>query len=391
VTNDNTVVNRIQRAALAIGVACLVLCGAAAAVRPDIVSRSYLVAYSYCLGLALGSMAIVMIHHLTGGRWGMLIRGVLESAAGTVPLLAILFAPIVLGMGSLYSWTEPNAVAYDPVLRQKILYLNVPAFLGRAVAYFAIWIMLAWLLNRWSRREAASRDPRLAARLRALSGPGLLLYGLTITFATIDWVMSLEPHWFSTIFAVVFGVAQLLSALAFAILALRFFAARTPISGLLSASTCRDLGNLLLTLVMFWAYTAFSQFLLIWAGNLPDEIAWYLPRFEGGWKWIAVVVILFQFALPFAFLLFRQIKDDLGSLSLVAILVLAMCFANLLWQIVPAFPPGGLVAHWLDVVAAGVALCGVGGVWLAWFLGRLKRMPLAPLAAPASAEATPHG
>jgi len=390
-TNDNPMMDRIRRAALGIGIACLALCGAGALVRPDIVSRGYLVAYCYVAGLALGSMAIVMVHHLTGGRWGVLARRVLESAASTMPALALLFLPILLGRDSLYPWTNESAVAADPVLRQKSLYLNVSAFSVRAAVYFAIWVFIASLLSRWSRQDDETGEPRVRARLRALSGPGLVLYGLTITFAAIDWVMSLEPRWFSTIFAVVFGVAQMLSAMAFAILTLSLLASRRALDGLASARTCRDLGNLLLTLVMFWTYTAFSQFLLIWAGNLPDEIAWYLPRFDGGWKWIALSVILLQFALPFVFLLFRRVKEDLSHLARVAVLILATCFVNMVWQIVPAFPPGGLVAHWLDVVAAIIALLGVGGVWLALFLGQLKRMPLVPLQAAASAEVAAHG
>ena len=173
--------------------------------------------------------------------------------------------------------------------------------------------------------------------------------------------MSLQPHWYSTIFPVILGVAQVLSAMAFAIAALSLLAEHTSLAGLVGTSSCRDLGNLLLTFVMFWTYTAFSQFLLIWVGNLPEETVWYLPRFDGGWKWIAVGVLACQFALPFVFLLFRRVKDDLQSLRWVAFLVLATSFVNLLWQIVPAFEPEGLLAHWLDIVVAVVALVGVGG------------------------------
>jgi hypothetical protein len=204
-------------------------------------------------------------------------------------------------------------------------------------------------------------------------------------------VMSIEPHWYSTIFAVVFGIAQPLAAMAFAITALTLLASRPPLSRLVAAGTLRDVGNLLLALVMFWTYVAFSQFLLIWVENLPEETAWYLPRLHGGWQWLAIFVILTQFALPFLLLLFRRTKNDLAHLVRVAVLILATCFVTLVWQIVPAFAPEGLLAHWLDIAVAVIALVGVGGVWLAMFLWQLQRMPLVPLHAPLAAEAPAHG
>ena len=250
-----------------------------------------------------------------------------------------------------------------------------------------------------------------------MSGPGLVLYGLTMTFATIDWVMSLQARWFSTIFAAVFGIGQVLAALSFSIAVLTLLATQPPLRrdfrsledfgslgtppplrSLISVQVCRDLGNLLLTVVMFWAYTAFCQFLLIWAGNVPEEIAWYVPRFAGGWLWVAVFLILCQFAMPFVFLLFRRTKDDLRRLSRIAVFLLATCFINLLWQIVPAPLPEGLaevrrlgLGQGLDVLAAVVALVGVGGVWVAMFLWELKKMPLVPLRATGLEEAPGHG
>jgi hypothetical protein len=330
--------------------------------------------------------------------------------------LVLLFVPVLLGMDALYPWASADEIAKDPVLQQKSTYLNAAGFEGRAALYFAVWLVLAYFLNRWSRRTDESDDPRLAARLRSLSGPGLVLYGLTMTFATVDWVMSLQARWFSTIFAVVFGIGQVLAALSFAIAMLTLLASISCGAGVSPAQTgagetpapqpkrffvspqvCRDLGNLLLTVVMFWAYTAFCQFLLIWAGNVPEEIAWYLPRFAGGWLWIAVFLILCQFALPFVFLLFRRIKSDLRFLSRIAVFLLATCFINLVWQIIPAGPPSGSLAGWLDlgygldILGAVIAMFGVGGVWLAMFLWQLKRLPLVPLRAAEPQEAPGHG
>jgi hypothetical protein len=397
---DATNWNRLARAALATGLACLAFCGQGMIFRPGSFLRSYLVGYSYWLGIALGSLAIVMVHRLTGGRWGLAIGRLAEAASRTLPLLLVLFTPLVLGAGSLYPWASADAVANDPVLQHKSLYLNLPAFTVRAAVYFAIWITLAFLLSRWSRRGDESDDPRWASRAGQLSGPGLVLWGLTITFAAIDWVMSLEARWFSTIFAVVLGINQVLSALALAIVVLAVLASRLPreeeTCGFVSKQVCRDLGNLLLTVVMFWAYTAFAQFLLIWAGNVPEEIAWYLPRFAGGWLGIAVFLILCQFAMPFVFLLFRRTKDDLRNLARIAAFLLATCFVNLVWQILPAGPPEGSLAGGLDlgygleVLGAVVALFGVGGVWMAMFLWQLKKMPLVPLHAAAIEEVPNH-
>lgn len=388
---------RLQRMALAVGVVGLGLCALGAMLRPGPVLRSYLVAHSYWLGIALGSLAILMVLHLTGGPWGLAIRRILESATRTLPLLLLLFLPILTGLDAIYPWTRASEVSGDPVLEHKSQYLNVPAFLIRAAVYFAIWLALAYLLNRWSRREDQSGDPRLAGRMRRLSGPGLVLYGLSMTFAAVDWVMSLEPHWFSTIFAVVFGIGQVLAAMSFAVTVLFLLGSRPPLGTLVSPAVCRDLGNLLLTVVMFWAYTAFAQFLLIWAANLPEEIAWYRPRFAGGWLWVAVFLILCQFALPFVFLLFRRTKNDLRHLSRLAAFLLATCFVNLFWQIAPAGPSdgalGGLLdlGYGLDVLASLAAMLGVGGFWIAVFLGQLQRMPLVPLRAAGAGEGDAHG
>jgi hypothetical protein len=373
-----------------VGVVCLVLCAAGLAIRPDPFFRAYLVAYCYWLGISLGSLAILMVQHLTGGGWGMLIRRVLESATRCLPLLVILFLPIVAGIDTLYPWTR-SAAAADPVLVHKRVFLSTPSFVGFSAVAFAVWLALAYGLTYWSRRQDETSDPRLAARMRSLSGPGLVLWGLSVTLSAILWVMSLEPHWYSTIFAVVFGIAQALSALALAIVALWLVSSQPPLAALLSTARLRDLGNLLLTLVMLWAYTAFSQFLLIWAGNLKEEIVWYLPRMAHGWQWIAGFLVACQFGLPFALLLFRKVKDQLRHLAVVGMLILVTCFVNLFWQIVPSSPPDGLAAHWLDLLAALLGMAGIGGTWGGVFLGQLKRRPLVPLHDPALGEMTAHG
>jgi hypothetical protein len=378
--------DHLQQRALVVGAAGLIVCAAVAFFHPAALARSYLVAYNFWLGIGLGSLAIVMIYHLTGGGWGLVVRRLLESATRTLPLLALLFVPLLLGLHRLYSWTNPEQMVGDAVLEHKAIYLNIPFFFVRAVVYFAVWITLAFFVNRWSRQQDEVSDAGLPRRFQLLSGHGLVLYGLTITFASVDWVMSLEPHWFSTIFAVVFGTGQVLGAFAFAIAALTLLASRPPLRDIVSAAHLQDLGSLLLAFVMVWSYVSFSQFLLIWSGNLPDEISWYLPRFQGGWQWLGVGLVLCQFALPFLLLLSRDIKRNPRALAAIAVFTLVMRFIDLLWEIVPAFPPSDLVGHWLDIAGAVVAAIGVGGVWLAVFLWQLKKLPLVPLHDPVLAE-----
>ena len=350
--------------------------------------RAYLVAYNFWLGVALGCLVLLMVQHLTGGAWGLLLRRVLEAGARTLLPLAVLFVPLFFGSERLYPWAQPEAV-WDEAIQHKYAYLNVPWFAGRAVIYFAVWLTLAFLLDRWSVLQDREATPGEARHFRALSGPGLLLYGLTVTFASIDWVMSLEPHWASTIYPVLFAIGQVLEGIAFAIGVLVLFSPRPPLANIVRAEHWRDLGNLLLTFVMLWAYMSFSQFLLIWADNLPEETPWYLRRLRGGWEWVAVLLLLFQFAFPFLMLLFRDIKENPRRLAGVALLVLVMRFVDIVWWIEAAFP--GDMSFWLMLDVA--ALVGLGGVWLWCFLWTLSRRPLLPLHDPYWSESlaeVPH-
>lgn len=369
-----------QRQAGIIGCVGLALCALGWLINTEQFFRSFLLALLFWLAIALGSLALLMVQHLSGGAWGLLLRRVLEAATRTLPLLALLFIPLAFGLHHLYEWARPEIVAEDPLLQHKAPYLNIPGYLGRFVAYFVIWIVLAFLLNRWSREQDQTSDPQLLRRFRLLSGPGLALYGVTITFASIDWVMSLEPHWFSSIYGVLFGMGQVLSAYAFALAVLLLLADYPPLSERLNAAILRDLGNLLLAFVMLWAYLSFSQFLLIWSANLPEEIPWYLRRLSGGWQYLGLALALFHFGLPFLLLLSRDIKHDRRKLSAVALGVLGMRFVDLYWVMMPAFHPEYFVLHWLWLDAA--ALAGVGGVWLAVFLGQLQRRPLLPVGDP---------
>lgn len=358
--------------------------------RPTAV-RSYLWAYNFWLGVALGSLVLLMLQFVTGGVWGLILRRILEAAARTLPLMALLFLPIALGMHDVYIWTNHDVVASNHLLEQKTWYLNVPRFLSFAAGYFVIWIALGWSVNRWSlAQDRPDADPT-ERHLQKLSAAGLGLYALTITFASIDWVMSLEPHWYSTIFGPLFGVGQMLSAFSFATVALVLLSDRPPLAGILGRPHFRDLGSLLLAFVMVWAYFGFSQFLLIWSGNLPIENPYYLRRAQGGWQFLAIVIVLGNFVLPFLLLLSGNIKRTSKKLLGVAALVLVMRMLDLYWMIAPAQPgPDGLgvvtlpgALSWTDLAA----LVGIGGIWLAMFLGELQKRPLLPSYDPLLVEA----
>jgi hypothetical protein len=367
--------DRLQRASLIVGVVGLAVCAGAGIFDPARFFRSYLLAFLYWSGIPLGCLAVLMLHYLTGGGWGFLIRRPSEAATRTLPAVALLAVPLLLGIPRLYIWAHPDAVAADPLLLHKRVYLNAPFFTARAVAYFVIWVVLARALNRWSAELDETGAPSLARRLYALSGPGLVLYGLTMSLASLDWLMSIEPDWFSTIYSAVFMAGQVLSALAFVIALLPLLGSTEPLSAIVKPRYLNDLGNMLLTFVILWAYMAFSQFLIIRSGNLTDEIGWYLRRVRGGWQWVAAGVFAFHFALPCLLLLSREIKRNVRSLSRLAGALLLMRFVDMVWNVDPAFDPARLRVHWMDWVAA----LGVGGIWIAVFVRQLQKRPLLPL------------
>jgi hypothetical protein len=369
---------RSQRALLGAGVLGLVAAGAGGLINPVQFFRSYLVAYLYFTGIALGSLGLVSLNHVTGGLWGVVIRRLCEAAMRTLPLLLLLFVPIFFGLTSLYEWAQPEHVAHDPLLQYKSVYLNVPFFIVRVVLYFATWLIIARYLIRWSRQQDDTGDPDLVRRLQFLGRGALLLYSLTMTFAAVDWSMSLTPHWYSTIYGIMIIGGQVLSAFAFVIPVLALIADREPFVSYVTGEQFHDLGKLMLAFVMLYAYFAFSQFLIIWSGNLPEETPWYLTRMTGGWQYLAVAVLMLQFVMPFVILLSRNLKRDARRLAAVALMVLLARLLDLYWLVTPAFSPGQLSIHWMDVAA----LFGVGGLWLSFFVWQLRDQPLLPLRDP---------
>jgi hypothetical protein len=383
---------RWQRVALGAGAAGLVLCAAGWAWQPATFLRSYLWAYLFWLGIALGSLVLAMLQWLTGGVWGLVLRRSFEAAGKTIPLLALLFAPVLLGLHELYPWADPEyfAHAHGPIAFKR-WYLSPPVYIGFSIGYFVIWTVLAYLVAAWSVREdrPGAADPR---HLRMLSAGGLVLYGLTITSAATHWIMSLEPRWFSSIFGALVGIGQVLTAFAFAVAVMLILRDRPPLDRLLGRPLLRDFGSLMLAFVMVWAYMSFSQFLLIWSGNLPPEIVYYLRRGQNGWEYVAALIALFHFAVPFAALLSREVKRTPRLLIRVAVLILVMRMVDLFWKVKPADPgPDGHHApsfsfDWTDVVAP----VGIGGVWLAFFLLHLQQRPVVPAHDPHLEEAYHH-
>ncbi|RPI84630.1 MAG: hypothetical protein EHM41_12890 [Chloroflexi bacterium] len=336
----------------------------------DTFFRSYLFSYIFIVGLPLGCLGIALLHFLMGGRWGFTIRRIVIAGARTIWLGALLFVPLLLGLDWLYPWTEPEAVTeghgFNPA------YLNVPFFIIRAVIYFAVWSGMAWLLTRMAEKTNIESDPMAQRRLQRLSSFGLIVLVLTVTFAMIDWVMSLYENWYSAIFGLLMVAGFVLNALSFALL-IRPILMRKEGKGAYSIPppVFRDLGAILFTSVMMWAYLHFSQYLIIWGGNIPREAAWYAARNTGGWEFLTIFLIIFQFALPFAALLSVRVKENPVLLAALGAIILATGLLQTFWLVMPAFYPGTLTVSFFDILLPLV----LSALWIAAFLFHFRRTP----------------
>jgi hypothetical protein len=353
-------------------------------VHPGQLYRAWLVSYFVVLGIALGSMAMVMIQHLSGGAWGI-FRRIFEASSRTVPMLAILFVPILLGMHELYPWTHDDLVQGDRVLQSKAPFLNTPFFVVRVALYFAIWWGLSSMLSRLSLRQD-SGDPAVNLPMQRLSGAGLVLYALTVTFAGIDWIMSLNPHWYSTLFGFLMIGGQGLAALSFTVVIASTLVPGEPKDGWLKPNHFHDLGKLMFAFVMLWAYFNFSQYLLTYAANLQEEAPYMIARTSNNWEYLALFLITFQFFVPWLLLLSRERKRNPRRLVLVALWLLFMRYADLYMMISPEFAATGGNLHalhggehashffftWLDLAAP----LAIGGLWLWMFFREIARRPL---------------
>ena len=382
--------------------------------------QSYLFAYVFWTGLALGCFGLLMLQHLVGGAWGAVIQRPLEAGARLLPLMALLFLPLLLGMWTLYEWLDPAWREAHAGMSFKLWYLSAGGFVVRTVIYFVVWTVLVFVLNRWSAeqdRTGAAGPPGsgrvLGRTMQLFSGPGLVLYVVTVSLAAVDWVMSLTPDWYSTIFGLLFVVGQVLGTLAAMVALLSLLTRSRPLAGVLSIGHFHDLGNLMLAFVMLWAYVHFSQFLIIWSGNLAEETPYYYARTRTGWKYVALVLVIFHWLLPFVLLLWRRTKRNPGALAVVAVWVLVMRLVDLMWVIGPSFGGQGPHGHgsyagaeaaahgavqatqaatqavqsshgahpagWWHVWMYPAAAAAIGGVWVLAFVWQLKRRPLLPL------------
>ncbi len=378
-------IDRIRQRALIAAVIGLVICVIGIFKAPDRLFPSYLLAFMFVLGLSLGSLGLLMLQHLTGGNWGIIIRRPLESATRVLAVVAVLFVPIFFGMKYLYTaWLNAPPAGQEGALSDfQRSYLTLNGFRVRAILYFAIWGILVFLFNRWSREQDANpQDNSVHRRLKMLAGPGIIIYVFVMTFAAIDWVMSLSPHWASTIYGFLFVVGQLISSMSLMIAIVVLLARTGPLSGVLQPRHIHDLGKLLLAFVMLWAYFQFSQLLIIWSGNQPEEISFYYSRLHSQWGVVAVIVAIFHFFVPFFLLLSRDLKRNPTLLRGVAIWLILMRLVDLFWYTRPEFTSTALPTIW-DLAAA----LALGGLWFFFFTGQLKQLPVLPVGDPNLAEA----
>jgi hypothetical protein len=386
-------VNRIQMGGWLIGGIALVLAVIGAITSPDKFYQAYIFSYMLVLGLTLGSLGLLMLQHLTGGRWGVIIRRPLEAASKNIWLAALMFLPIVAGMKHLYSgndhepgWLNAPKSGEGALSPFQQSYLTSSGFLIRAAIYFLVWGGLVVIFNMWSKQQDVNREDRaLRQKFKMFSGPGVILYILAMTFASIDWVMSISPHWASTIYGFMFVAGQAITAMSFIIVIVAMLSHYEPMSAIIQKDRIHDLGKLLFAFNMLWAYFGFSQLLIIWSGNQPEEISFYRQRLTGGWGIVAVLVLLFSFALPFLVLLSRDVKRSASLVSKVALWMITMRLLDLYWMTRPEFTSSPMPT-WLDIVVP-VALIGL---WVGFYAFNLKQAPLLPLGDPKLEEAIAH-
>jgi hypothetical protein len=371
---------------LGLGVVGLFVSGA------DMFYRSYLIGYFYAICFALGCLGLLCVQHLSGGGWGVAIRRMLEAGAKTIPFFAILFIPIILGSHHIYEWTHHDVVAKNHILHHKEPYLNMPFWLIRTGIYFAFFTALAYGLSRISLRQDKTGDPNLSERMTMISGPGLLAFILLCTFASVDWFMSTEPEWFSTIYGMLFIAQQAVSVISFMIVFGVLLATRAPMNEVIVPKHLHDLGKFLLAFTMLWAYFSFSQYIIVWAGNLPEETTWYLKRIRGFGEYMAWFIVIAHFALPFIILLSRDIKRRAGTIAKVAGFMMFMRLVDAVWFLAPGFTKidvatgqgiGGFELHWMYFVMP----IGMFALFVGLFMMNLKKHAMVPVGEPALHEA----
>ncbi len=335
--------------------------------------QSYLVGFIFWVGLTLGCLALLMIQHLAGGPWGAIARRFLEAGASNIFMMAVLVIPVLLGLRSLYIWTDPAYVAAHPIVDLKTSYLNIPFFIVRTIVYFATWGILVRLFRGWSRRQDEG-DREMTQHMKNAGALGVLLFVVTMSFAAFDWGMSLTPEWFSGMYGVIFMIGQLISAVSLLILLLVSFRDVEPLPKVLNAARLQDFGNFLMAFTMFWAYVQMSQLIILWSNNVVETNTWYVARLESGWVWVSSFLLLFHFIAPFMILFSRWVKQKGRALVWVAGWMILMRIVDIYWIVVPTFERTGSVFRLLDVAL----ILALGGIWLSFFFRRLKTTSILP-------------
>lgn len=390
-------INRLRTLALGIGGIASVIILVMALIFPEQreqALRSWLLGFIFWGGIGFGSIGVLLLQYLTGGAWGVVLRRILEAASRTLPVLFVLFLPIMFGVTYLYAWTH---MQNDEIIKFRAPYLSVEWFIFRAVLYFILFGSMAYFLNKWSLQQDNAATGDEAAKYLAdagkFSGPTIIFFVLTVTFASVDWVMTLDPHFYSTMWGFLFVAGWALSTFSFSVVMLAWLSKTEPMNRFVGKRHFHDIGKLMLAFTMVWAYFNFSQYLIIWSGNIPEETKWYLPRVQGTWGAIGVLLIIFHFAFPFLVLLSRDIKRNAKWLSMLAAFILVMRLIDMYYLIGPS---PTILSHghevpfhlsWMDFVAP----VAIGGIWLWWFFGELVKRPLMPVNDPYLENAIAHG
>lgn len=392
-------ISRYRNVALGVGVIAVLLWGGGAYFSTEQALRSWLLGFIFWAGITIGCLGVLMLQYLTGGAWGVVIRRTLEAGARTLPLVVLLFVPLAIGVytRSVYAWT--HLPADDPVMAHRGVFMEPWFWILRTAIYFALFFVMQYLLDKWSVQQDKTDNifdsERILEKASRFSGPATVIYSLVVTFAVVDWVMTLDAHWFSTIWGLLFVAGWALSCFSFTVVVMAYLSDKPPMDGILGKRHFHDLGKLMLALTMVWAYFNFSQFLIIYSGNLPEETSWYLTRMKNGWGYVGVVLILFHFAFPFLILLQQDFKRKAKWLATLGIFILLMRVVDMYYQIAPAprIAPGYenvSLLHalsWLDFVAP----VAIGGLWLWWFIGELMKRPIVPIQDPFFESAISHG
>ena len=337
--------------------------------------HSYLLAYTFWLSVALGALFFTMVNHLVSAHWWQVLRRIVESLMYSFPILAILFIPILFGMHDLFHWTHTEDVLNDPILLGKEPYLNSTFFIIRAIFYFAVWFILSRILYKYSIKQDESPSEELIEKMKKISAPGLVLFAVTLTFASIDWLMSLDPHWYSTIFGVYYFAGSFVALLSFTIIVAAFLHKKGILKDVITIEHFHDLGKFLFGFTVFWGYIGASQYFLIWYANIPEETVWYYHRWEGSWKYITLTIVFGHFLLPFLLLIFRYTKRNLSLLSFSASWIFLMHIIDLYWLVYPMMSPHHLHFYWTDITV----ILGIGGIFVWNFWNNFSRNALVPV------------